>query len=260
MARRSRMSAMANEKVVIQQAVLKGSEDPNRLQRVALVYIEGSEYRVLAPPEAKGDALEWVTHWSIRQLADVHTEAIIEGGLRVLAIKLAQGELERQKGDGARNSGLHPDGEHCAAQICMTGHVQHCDGHHFAAREYCRQCGAPCIDQCQNCGEPIRGTVIYQPATTYQRPLFCHACGRAYPWLEERLRTARALLNHDDKLNEDDRQALWPDLQYVMSNPKADLAPAKRKLIDIKLGKATEWVREAILDLTAKTIVEISRG
>ena len=74
------------------------------------------------------------------------------------------------------------------------------------------------------------------------------------------MRTARALLNHDDKLTEDDRQALWPDLQYVMSNPKADLAPAKRKLIDIKLGKATEWVREAILDLTAKTIVEISRG
>jgi len=25
------------------------------------------------------------------------------------------------------------------------------------------------------------------------------------------------------------------DLQYVMSNPKSDLVPAKRKLIDIKL-------------------------
>jgi hypothetical protein len=74
------------------------------------------------------------------------------------------------------------------------------------------------------------------------------------------LRTARELLNHDDKLTEDDRQSLWPDLQYVMSNPKADLAPAKRKLIDIKLGKATGWVREAILDLTAKTITEMSRG
>jgi hypothetical protein len=45
-----------------------------------------------------------------------------------------------------------------------------------------------------------------------------------------------------------------------MSNPKADLVPAKRKLIDIKLGKATQWVREAVLDLTAKTIAEMTKG
>jgi hypothetical protein len=45
-----------------------------------------------------------------------------------------------------------------------------------------------------------------------------------------------------------------------MSDPKADLVPAKRKLIDIKLGKATGYVRETILDLIAKTIAEISKG
>jgi hypothetical protein len=77
--------------------------------------------------------------------------------------------------------------------------------------------------------------------------------------MEERLGTARELLDHDDQLTEDDRQALWPDLRYVMSNPQADLVPAKRKLIDIKLGKASEWVREAILNLLAKTIAEMAK-
>jgi len=251
---------MDDEKVVIKQTILKGSSDPDLLQRVALVYIRGKEYRVSAPPEAKGDALEWVKHWQVRELIDINSEIDAEPVLRVFATKLVLGELERLKGDAARNSGLHPDKEHCAAQICMSGHVQHCDGMHFVAKEYCRQCGALCIDQCQHCTEPIRGTVVYQSADKYQRPSFCHACGRAYPWLAERLRTARELLEYDDKLAEDDRQSLWPDLQYVMSNPKADLVPAKRKLIDFKLAKASDWVREAILDLTAKTIAEISKG
>jgi len=75
--------------------------------------------------------------------------------------------------------------------------------------------------------------------------------------MEDRLQTARELLYHDDKLTEDDREELWPLLKDVMSNPKDDLTPARRKLIDIKLGKAGQVTREIITDLIAKTIVEI---
>jgi hypothetical protein len=80
-----------------------------------------------------------------------------------------------------------------------------------------------------------------------------------YPWLKERLRVARDLLNHDDQLTEEDRQSLWPDLQYVMSTPQADLAPARKKLLDIKLNKATGWVRDAVIDLAAKYAAEMSK-
>lgn len=101
---------MADEKVVIKQALLKGSPDPNSLQRVALVYIKGEEYRVSAPPEGTGSALDWINHWSVRQLTEVNSETIIEGALRVLAIRLVQGELERQKSDEPGKTGMHPDG------------------------------------------------------------------------------------------------------------------------------------------------------
>jgi hypothetical protein len=86
----------------------------------------------------------------------------------------------------------------------------------------------------------------------YELPYFCHKCGHPYPWMEERLRTARDVLDQDDKLTEDDRKALWPDLKYVMSDPMADLVPEKKKLISFKLGKAADWVREALLDLVAR--------
>ena len=58
----------------------------------------------------------------------------------------------------------------------------------------------------------------------------------------------------------EDRTQLWDLLQYVMSNPKDDLTPAKRKLLEINLGKATGFVKEAILDLAAKTMAEVIKG
>ena len=93
----------------------------------------------------------------------------------------------------------------------------------------------------------------------YTRPSFCYACGRAYPWMEEHLNTQRELLYHIEKLTQDERNELWPLLQYVTSNPNSDLSPAKRKLIDIKLGKAGGAAKDALLTLIAKYAAEMSK-
>jgi hypothetical protein len=246
-------------KVVLDQTVLLGSPSSN-VQRVATVYIDGREYRVSAPPGAKGDALDWFPHLAVTQQVDINTEIEIHDALGVLALKVAKEELEQQKRASSRKKGMHPDGVHCAAQICLKGHVQHCDGMPFKVKTHCTKCGAACIDECTRCKEPIRGVPTYRHASVYSRPQFCHGCGRPYPWMEDLLSTARELLDHDDKLSLDDRTNLWGDLQYVMSNPKADLVPAKKKLIDIKLEKATGYVRDALLDLIAKTTAEVLKG
>jgi hypothetical protein len=39
---------------VLEQRQLRGSNQDGLLQRVATVYIDGEEYRVLAPPKAEG--------------------------------------------------------------------------------------------------------------------------------------------------------------------------------------------------------------
>ena len=46
-------------------------------------------------------------------------------------------------------------------------------------------------------------------------------------------------------------------LKDVMSNPRDDLVPAKRKLIDFNLSKAGQITRDILTDLLARTIAEI---
>jgi hypothetical protein len=89
------------------------------------------------------------------------------------------------------------------------------------------------------------------------RPSFCHKCGRPYPWMEERLQTAKELLSHDEKLSLEEREKLWDLLRYVMSDPKSDLTPAKKKLFEIKIAKALPARREFFLDFMAKLAAEL---
>ena len=78
--------------------------------------------------------------------------------------------------------------------------------------------------------------------------------------MQERLRTAKDLLDHDDKLAFDDRERLWDLLQYMMSDPKSDLAPAKKKLIEIDLEKAKAETKDFIQGVIAKMGVEAMKG
>ena len=94
-------------KVVLKQSVLHGSNQPEMLQRVATVYINGKEYRVSAPPEAKGDALDWVSHFTVRQLVEFNSEIVIRDAFGVLALKAVKEELEKQKRDVNRTQDMY---------------------------------------------------------------------------------------------------------------------------------------------------------
>lgn len=87
-------------KIVLKQGTLKGSASPNGLQRVATVYVNGQEYRVSAPPAAKGDVLEWMPHLFVRQAVDVNAEIEIhDGQVRALVLSTLKQELENKKSD-----------------------------------------------------------------------------------------------------------------------------------------------------------------
>jgi hypothetical protein len=246
-------------KVVLIQTVLPGSHS-NLLQDVATVLINEHEFRVCAPTAAKGPALQWISHFSVRRQGGFYSEEDAGATYKELALRLVKQELENQEQETLRADGTHPDGIHCSAQICRNGHIQHCDGMPFDSKTHCTKCGASCIHECPDCREPIRGAQQFQDTTHYSLPQFCHGCGRPYPWMADRLDTARDLLWHDDHLTPEDRENLWKDLKYVMSDPRADLVPAKRKLIEIKLGKAAEVVRVSIIELIAKTMAEVFKG
>jgi hypothetical protein len=77
--------------------------------------------------------------------------------------------------------------------------------------------------------------------------------------MEACLQTARDLLCNDDKLLLEEREKLWGILQYVMSDPKADLVPAKKKLFEIGIAKALPATRELLLDFMAKVSAEMMK-
>jgi hypothetical protein len=150
------------------------------------------------------------------------------------------------------------------AQVCLNGHVANffavSQPHHN--ENFCSTCGERTIVQCSHCKTKIRGHYHMAGAISFLPdvpPPFCHNCGKPYPWMEDRLQTAKELLDHDDKLTLEEREKLWSLLRYVMSDPKSDLAPAKKRLIEINLGKAAAATREFVVDLMAKYFAEMSK-
>jgi hypothetical protein len=162
--------------------------------------------------------------------------------------------LEQTKAEAVR---AEADAPYCEAQICIQGDVQSSDGTPFNPAGHCTKCGAPCINVCLNCKAPIRGKEKYS-AAIYECSSFCHRCGHPYPWMDDKLRTAHDLLFHDDQLTYEGRKELWGSLRYVMSSPEAELAPAKSKLIAIKIQKAAAPIKDFVTDLLAKYAAEMS--
>jgi hypothetical protein len=242
-------------KVVIETALLERSRNDIDWQRVSTVYMGHEEFRVMAPPKANGDPLDWLHHLVVRHMGWQGYTDVSKDVIGVLAIRETEAELQNLKRNAGRVEGMNPDGVYYDAHICHSAHVQSIGGD-VPKSQYCGKCGSPVIADCPDCKTPIRGHIVNSKDLFYTVANFCHNCGKAYPWMEDRLKTAHELLNNDDKLQLEERKELWGLLQYVMSSPKADLAPAKRKLIDIKLGKAAQVTRELVLDFLAKVMVE----
>jgi hypothetical protein len=236
------------------------------MQTVATLFVDGKEYRVVAPPSAQGNALDWVEHFSVRTESSGNfsfgADVTVDDERKPALIRAAVDELKRHviESEIWGAAGNLQDGNFYPAQICLHGHVINADGHlvltvGIRKDEHCQECGSRCIHRCEHCDAPIRGKQT-MASGEYVRPSFCYNCAKPYPWMAERLDTARDLLWHDNSLSLADRESLWGLLQYVMSDPKSDLVPAKRKLIDIRLGGAVAATREFIENIIAKTVAE----
>jgi hypothetical protein len=168
-------------KVVIENAVLRGSQQEQFWQKVAAVYLDGGEeFNVVAPPKATGDALEWLKQFQVRS-PTAHGYNPVTDGRDHSIIQQVQAELEKRKLDSEiYRMGTNPDGNYVAAQICLRGHVLNVSGMDFERGEHCPKCGEIGIDACQHCKVAIRGGQIYASPLEYRLPNFCHKCGRPY--------------------------------------------------------------------------------
>jgi hypothetical protein len=195
---------MEEPKVIIERRLLKDSGDNIGVQRIALVYDGQREHRVYAPSRASGDPVQWKSQLLVH-VPSAYGEVALPEPHRSYILDAMFGELERSKIEAAR---AEADSLYCVAQICMQGDVQSSDGMPFDPSAHCTKCGSECIHQCLSCRVPIRGKLKHC-AADYDCPSFCHGCGKPYPWMDDKLRTAKDLLFHDDALTFEEHKELW---------------------------------------------------
>jgi hypothetical protein len=92
---------------------------------------------------------------------------------------------------------------------------------------YCRECGAPVLQECLSCGAEILSNFADHWFTGPKViPLppdhFCWNCGKPYPWAtrEQRIAHLYNLMDYEPNLDEADRLTIQEQIA-VLSEPKA---------------------------------------
>jgi hypothetical protein len=144
------------------------------------------------------------------------------------------------------------------AQICVRGHVV--DAFGSPSVGYCGQCGANVITCCSKCNKSLLGYhVTSLPTSSINVPSFCEKCGKPFPWMEDKLNTAKELLYHLEDISPDEKSSLWELLDYVLSTD-SDLLKPKAILFREKLKSAgkrlSSEAKEALYSIVAKAVAE----
>lgn len=129
------------------------------------------------------------------------------------------------------------------ALVCVSGHEvnQFCVSAPEYNSPFCRKCGAPTIRDCPGCGAAIWG-YLHVPNVAdlsgYEVPAHCHACGRAYPWLECRIAAAKELADELSKLSQQERETLKNSIaDLVVDTPRTTVAATRFKRLVSKGGQ-----------------------
>lgn len=144
--------------------------------------------------------------------------------------------------------------------ICTAGHFISSGGN-IQANKFCRDCGAPTINACQNCNTPIRGRYVMDGVldlTNYSYvPSYCHECGTPYPWTEKLLEKTRKLIFLDDVLTEQEKLDLFDSAKNIMiesESTSVDVSIFKRLS-----NKASDFLKDAMYKFAVDVASETAK-
>jgi hypothetical protein len=124
------------------------------------------------------------------------------------------------------------------AAICRRGHVLTSDlSTHGAVSPRCRECGAPILTTCVNCGGRIQGLVVtrYGAVYGYGAPEFCDLCGAPHPWAsrQARLYELQNMLDEQD-LDEASRLTVREQLEALQDTEHMSEKEQEERWLRIK--------------------------
>lgn len=161
------------------------------------------------------------------------------------------------------------------AQVCLNGHMindTYQSRPEFSKR-FCPLCGAKTITACPACEEPIQGAVqsqfsmrgsryLNRPPTLQTMtsrasvPIYCHNCGKRFPWTAERIAAAQALAEELDELSAAEKLLLQSSIDDLVSDtPKTTVAVARFKKLMSKTGRqAAEGFKSVLIDVVTEVV------
>ncbi len=146
------------------------------------------------------------------------------------------------------------------AQICLNGHSvnQSSKSSPEFSSSFCRKCGAPTITSCPACKGEIRGYLHMPNVFGFgedEIPAHCHACGKPYPWTEERIKAARELTDELEGLTAEEKQQLKQSIDDIVADtPRTSLAATRFKRLAAKAGRvAAEGFKEILIGVLSET-------
>lgn len=145
------------------------------------------------------------------------------------------------------------------AQICQNGHVVNNTVRKYPQhnKKFCDKCGAPTLTQCQSCNTEIQGEYHVDGVVSfsdYILPLFCHNCGKPYPWTEIRIKAAQELVQELD-ISGEDKQILVESISEIVKNtPRTSVSATNFKRIVSKAGiQVGIAFRDILVDIVSET-------
>lgn len=156
------------------------------------------------------------------------------------------------------------------AQICLNGHciTSTYEAAPLDRQPFCDQCGAKTITECPSCHAKIRGSYVpggdpmFFGGLGYIVPAFCGQCGAPFPWTQTAIDVTAALINEENELSSDDREALVEVLPAVISEtPKTRLAAVRFKKALSAVGEFTsDGLRQFAIDFGCELFKKLLFG
>lgn len=146
------------------------------------------------------------------------------------------------------------------AAICMSGDIITPVLHSRTELEnFCTACGAKVITVCPFCNEPIRGREKISPwvnsGVRYSLPLYCHNCGKPYPWTQSALDAASELIDEEmQELNTEEKSKFKDALPDVIAQTPRTTLAAKR--VSKYLNKIAPTVQETFKQIFYRLAAE----
>lgn len=153
------------------------------------------------------------------------------------------------------------DSYYDTAQICLNGHVINtmAVSSPQSNQKYCADCGAQTVTTCPDCNSPIRGYYHVENVISffdYNKPNYCHNCGKPYPWTVASLEAARELADELEKLSAEERQQLKESFSDLVKNtPKTAVAETRFKKLMKKAGaEAYDSMKSILVDVVSEAV------